>query len=164
MLSSFREESVALASDVECTSHQVRVPPDDRNAFRFFWWPDSDFDQEPVDHRMEVHLFGATSSPSCCNFALRRTAEDNKGLFAEEIVNTVKKNFYVDECLKSVISTEHAVEFVDQLRELLSKGGFPLTKWLCNKPKVIESIPEVERAPSVLDLDLNKERLPELWV
>ena len=75
-------------------------------------------------------------------------------------MNTVQKNFYVDDCLKSVISSEHAVEFVDQLRELLSKDGFRLTKWLCNKPEVTESIPKDERAPSVLDLDLNKERLP----
>ena len=124
------------------------MPPDDRNAFRFLWWTDSDLDQEPVDHRIGVHLFGVTSSPSCCNFALRRTAEDNKGSFVEEMVNTVKKNLYVNDCFKSVKSSERAVEFVD------------LTKWLCNKPEVIESIAKVERAPSVLDLELNKERLP----
>ena len=73
---------------------------------------------------MEVHLFGATSSTSCCIVGLRRTAEDNKGSFVEEIVNTVKKKFYVYDCLMLVKSSERAVEFVDQLRELLSKGGF----------------------------------------
>ena len=89
--------------------------------------------QEPVDHRMEVHLFGATSSPSCSNFALKRTAGDNKGEFTEEVVKTVERNFYVDDCLKSVKSAENAIEVVDQLRSILSKGGFPLTKWLCNR-------------------------------
>ena len=76
--------------------YQVRVPPADQDAFRFLWWPDGDLSEEPVDHRMEVHLFGATSSPSCSNFALRRTADDNKGEFADEVVKTVKRNFYVD--------------------------------------------------------------------
>ena len=64
---------------------------------------------------MEVHLFGATSSPSCSSFALRRTAEDNTGEFSEEVVKTVKRNFYVDDCLKSVKSVGNAVEVVDQL-------------------------------------------------
>ena len=73
---------------------------------------------------MEVHLFGATSSSSCSNFALRRTADDNKGEFTDEVVKTVKRNFYVDDCLKSVKSSENAVEVADQLRNILSKGGF----------------------------------------
>ena len=160
VLMRFREERVALLADIECMFHQVRVPPDDQDAFRFLWWPDGDLNQQPVDHRMEVHLFGATSSPSCCNFALKRTAEDNKGEFPEEVVRTVKRNFYVDDCLKSVKSAKNAVEFVHQLRSILSKGGFRLTKWLSNSSEVLDCIPRVERAPSVLDLDLDKVNPP----
>ena len=80
VLTRFREEQVALSADIECMFHQVRVPPADQDAFRFLWWPDGNLNQELVDHRMEVHLFGVTSSPSCCNFTLRRTA-----LFVETI-------------------------------------------------------------------------------
>ena len=40
---------------------------------------------------MEVHLFAATSSPSCSGFALWKTAEDNKEDSEEEVVNTVEK-------------------------------------------------------------------------
>ena len=109
---------------------------------------------------MEVHLFGATSSPSCANFPLRKTADDNRGEFPEDIINAVKRNFYVDDCLKSVKSSGCAIEFVVQLRHLLSKGGFRLTKWLCNREEVLESTPESERAPSVLYLDSGQERLP----
>ena len=160
VLTRFRENPVALAADIECMFHQVRVPPADRDAFRFLWWPNSDHSQDPVDHRMEVHLFGATSSPSCSNFALRKTAQDNKDEFAKDIVKTVKRNFYVDDCLKSVESSERAVDLAVQLSNLLAKGGFRLTKWLCNRPEVLESIPKDERAPSVLDLDLDKDKLP----
>ena len=160
VLTRFRENPVALAADIECMFHQVRVPPADRDAFRFLWWPNSDLSQDPVDHRMEVHLFGATSSPSCSNFALRKTAQDNKDEFAKDIVKTVKRNFYVDDCLKSVESSERAVDLAVQLSNLLAKGGFRLTKWLCNRPEVLESIPKDKRAPSVLDLDLDKDKLP----
>lgn len=160
VLMRFREEQVALSADIECMFHQVRVVPGDRDAFRFLWWPDGDLTQEPVDHRMEVHLFGATSSPSCSSFALRKTAEDNKGEFSEEIVKTVRRNFYVDDCLKSVKSAENAIEVVYQLREMLSKGGFRLTKWSCNSLEVLSTVPQSERDQPVLDLDLDKDKLP----
>ena len=140
--------------------HQVRVSPDDYDAFRFLWWPDNDLDQEPVDYRMEVHLFGTTSSPAYSNFALRKVAEDNIGEFDKEVVKTVKKNFYVDDCLKSVESSAQAVNLAAQLRDLLSRGGFRLLKWFSSRPEVMETIPESERASSVLDLDLDKGRLP----
>ena len=97
---------------------------------------------------MEFHLFGATLSPSCCKFTLKRAAEDNKGEFPEEVVRTVKRNFYVDDCLKSDKSAEKAVEFMHQLKSILSKGGFRLTKWLSNSSEVLDCIPRVERAPS----------------
>ena len=127
MLTTFHEEQVALSTDVECMFHKVRIAPADQDTFRFLWWLDGDLSEQPVDHRMEVHLFGATSSPSCSNFALRRTADDNKGEFTDEVVKTVKRNFYVHDCLKLVKSSQNTVEVADQLRNILSKGGFRLT-------------------------------------
>ncbi|KAK3730132.1 hypothetical protein QZH41_004836 [Actinostola sp. cb2023] len=111
VLTRFRQERVALAADIECMFHQVKVTPDDYDAFRFLWWRDNDLHKDLVDYRMEVHLFGATSSPiaSCASYALRRTAEDNKDQYNKDIVSTVDKNFYVDDCLKSVKSTDEAV-------------------------------------------------------
>ena len=75
-------------------------------------------------------------------------------------MNTVKRNFYVDDCLKSVRSINVATTLSQQLRELLCRGGFQLAKWLSNKKEVIETIPESERASSILDLDLDKDELP----
>ena len=104
---------------------------------------------------MQVHLFGVTSSPSCANFAVRKTAEDHKADFDEEIINnTVNKNFYVDDCLKSVPTISKAV---NQLTALLAKGGFHLTKWLSNRCEVLASTPHEERA-SMVDIDF--ESLP----
>ncbi|XP_028517747.1 uncharacterized protein LOC114576018 [Exaiptasia diaphana] len=140
--------------------HQVKVNPADYDAFRFLWWPDDDLSKDPVDYRMEVHLFGATSSPSCSSYALQRTAHDYSHLFSDEAVSTVKNNFYVDDCLKSVKTSEEAISLVKELTDMLSMGGFRLTKWLSNDPDVIGSIPESERSAKVLDLDMDKERLP----
>ena len=43
---------------------------------------------------------------------------------------------------------------------LLSRGGFPLTKWVSNSRRVLDAIPEAERAKEVKNLDLSKEDLP----
>ena len=109
---------------------------------------------------MEVHLFGATSSPSCSNFALRKTAGDNIDEFPEDIIKTVERNFYVDDCLKSFKSSEQAVSLVNDLCDLHAKGGFRLTTWQYNRPEVLQSIPKDERAQSVLNLDFFKDTLP----
>ena len=136
-------------SDIESMFHQVKVRPEDCSAFRFLWWPNGDLDKDPEEFMMKVHLFGGISSPSCANFALRKTAHDHRQEVDPEIVSTVERNFYVDDCLKSVQTPHFAVRLVQELTELLKKGGFRLTKWVSNSREVVESIPEKERATSV---------------
>ena len=105
---------------------------------------------------MTVHLFGGVSSPSCANFALKKTAADNSSDFDAETIETVKRNFYVNGCLKLVSSEGKAIRLASQLCELLACGGFKLTKCLSNSRRVIESLPVTERAPQVKDLDFDK--------
>jgi hypothetical protein len=154
VLTRFRQEPVALMGDVEAMFHQVKVAQADRDALRFLWWTDGDLAEEPDEYRMAVHLFGATSSPSCASFSLRKTANDNKEDFDIETVNTVLRNFYVDDCLKSVETDEKGARLVQQLCELLAKGGFRLTKWISNSRHVLAGIPENDTVASLVNLDL----------
>ncbi|KAL5022237.1 hypothetical protein ScPMuIL_001392 [Solemya velum] len=115
---------------------------------------DGDFSKDPETYQMTVHLFGATSSPSCANFSLRKTAQDNSEDFDSEIVNTVLRNFYVDDCLKSVETKSEGIKLVEQLCALLNRGGFRLTKWVSNDMDVLAKIPMNERARSLVNLDM----------
>ena len=126
VLTRFRQEQIAFMSDIEAMFYQVRVSPSDCDYLRFLWWPDGNLKKDPEEYQMLVHLFSGASSPSCANFALKKTAEDNKAAFDAITVETVKQNFYVNDCLKSVAT------LVGELREMLSKGGFRLTKWISN--------------------------------
>ena len=72
----------------------------------------------------------------------------------------MKKNFYVDDCLKSVPTTEAAVKLIYELCKLLSTGGFHLTKFLSNSREVMKAIPESERCKAVAKLNLDLEDLP----
>ncbi|XP_053398030.1 uncharacterized protein LOC128556553 [Mercenaria mercenaria] len=149
----FRQEKIAIAADIEAMFHQVRVCEADCDALRFLWWPDGDMSKPPKTYCMQVHLFGATSSPSCAAYALKRTASDNAKRFPPEVVDTVNRNFYVDDCLKSVASEEKAAMLAADLQKLMQMGGFRLTKWISNRRQVLDTIPESERAPTVVSLD-----------
>lgn len=159
VLTRFRQEPIAVMADVESMFHQVKVPPEDADLLRFLWWPDGDISKELQEYRMEVHLFGATSSPSCANYALRRCAEDNRSTFDTAVVETVLNNFYVDDCLKSVNSEQAAIKLLHDLTAICQTGGFRLTKWTTNCQNVLLTIPLEDRATEVKDLDLDQESL-----
>ena len=69
-----------------------------------------------------------------------------------ETVRAVLKNFYVDDLCKSCASVEQAINFIKQICDLLSSGGFHLTKFLSNNKQILSSVSEKDRASSVVDL------------
>ena len=79
--------------------------------------------------------------------------------FPEETIPAVLKNFYADNCLKSVGTTEEAINIVHSLCKLLALVGFCLTKWISNDRRVLEAIPVEERAKGVRNLDLDHSSL-----
>lgn len=111
-------------------------------------------ENSPEEFQMLVYLLGGISSPSCACYALKRTASDNEKHFDQETFPTIKRNFYVDDCLKSVENVQEASQLMEQLSQLLAKGGFCLTKWISNSRNVIQSLPVAERAGSVKDPDI----------
>ena len=155
----FRQEPIAIMGDIESIFYQVKVDKSHCDYLRFFWWPNGDLTANPVAYRMLVHLYGAVSSPSVANAALQKTARDQKS-FGPEVSEVVHKNFYVDDCLKSVGTEDEAIKMINDVSELCKSGGFRLTKWLSNSRKVLMSVPEEERATNVKYLDFDHDQLP----
>ena len=155
----FREQPYAFTGDLEAMFMQVLVPETQRDYLRFLWWPEGDFTRPPKEYRNTRHLFGAKSSPSCANFALHRTAEDG-GDGMEEAKHAIRRNFYVDDVLKSVESEDAAIELLKDLRHLCATGGFHLTKINSNSDRVLQSVPREERAREVKNLSMDTDVLP----
>ena len=128
ILSRFRKERIGIMADIEAMYYQVLVPENQRSFLRFLWWDDGDFTKPAVDYEMRVHVFGATSSASCANYALRRTAVDNIKEFSKDIIETPKQNFYVDDMLKSKENVNESIVFIKEIKRLCQLGGFNLTK------------------------------------
>lgn len=126
VLTRFRQEPIGMMGDIQAMFHQVKVPEKDTDFLRFLWWPGGDTSLPPSEYRMTVHLFGAVSSPSCTSYALKRTEMDNREYFRPEVIDTILKNIYVDDCLKSVATEEEAILLAKELTAACQRGGFHL--------------------------------------
>ena len=135
----FREEQIAVTGDTEAMYHQVKVPENQRCFLRFLWWKDSNSSKVIIDHEMTAHVFGGISSPSCSNFALKKTAADNVNKYGEEVSSILRRNLYVDDMLKSFPSTKIAVDMIHNVMLFCKEGGFNLTKFSCNHVELLKS-------------------------
>ena len=75
-------------------------------------------------------------------------------------MNTIRRNFYVDDCLKSVPDEKQALELSTQLRNVCSTDGFKLIKWMSTSRSVLSMMPDEDKAKEVRELDLDQEHLP----
>lgn len=156
ILMRFRQHPVALMCDVEKMYHQFHVNESDRDYLRFLWWKDGKFNQNPLEFRMKVHIFGAASSSGCANFGLKHIANENSHLYplGSEFV---LKNFYVDDGVTSVKDAEMAVKVVDEARKLCAMGGLRLHKFMSNDDTVLNDIPMSELASDAKELEFASE-------
>ena len=99
-------------TDIEAMFYQKFVADQHRNLLSFLWWENGDINEQPQHYHMNVHVFGGTSSPSCSNYALRRTARDHEQKYGKEVADTLRGDFYVDDLLKSVQYEQKAIKLM----------------------------------------------------
>ncbi|KAK3737845.1 hypothetical protein QZH41_004783 [Actinostola sp. cb2023] len=160
VLCRFRQEPIAITCDVEGMFHQFYVDKEDRDLLRFLWWEDGNIDTNPIEYRMKVHLFGAASSPGCANFAFKKAADDGESEFGPEAADFIRRDFYVDDGLKSVKTADAAKSLIKNCQAICAKGGLRLHKFTSNSKEVIQAIAQEDRAKGLQDLDLRCDPLP----
>ncbi|XP_043972835.1 uncharacterized protein LOC122831013 [Gambusia affinis] len=148
VLCRFRKGPIAIMCDVERMFHQFHVIKEHQDYLRFLWWDKGDLNSKPSVYRMKVHLFGAASSPGCCNFGLKHIASQGRNTFSKETVEFIQRGFYVDDGLASVTSTAKAIQLVKESRELCKTGNLHLHKFVSNNKEVLATIPQEEQAQS----------------
>ena len=109
---------------------------------------------------MCVHFSGGISSPSCSNYALRKTASGNQEGCGNDAAKSLRRNFCVDDMLKSVKTHEVASKLFGDVRKMCKTVGFLLKKFICNDKEVLTKIPEEDRRQVVKKQDLITDSLP----
>ena len=138
----FRVGPVAFIADIQAMFFQLKVPEKQRSFLRFVWWNEGNLDSEITDHEMCVHLFGAVSSLSSSNYALRKAAGENSSCYRNDAAAAIMKNFYVDDLPKSVEDEEYARDLIRIIQKMYSANGCNLTKFISNSKLVLMGIPE----------------------
>ncbi|XP_070183219.1 uncharacterized protein [Littorina saxatilis] len=143
VLCRFRKGPIAFSCDVEKMYHQFHVSEPHRDFLRFLWWKDGDTSGQPLDYRMKVHIFGATSSPGCANFGLKQVAKDNATISAKASA-FLQRDFYVDDGLQAKDSVEEAADVLMKAREICEHGQLRLHKIVSNSKELLEYFPDSE--------------------
>ena len=113
-----------------------------------------------VKLRMNVHLFGAISSPAVANYCLHKTAEDGRAQFGDKAADFLRRNCYVDDGLTSVPTVPEAIKLIEDSQALCTSAKLGLHKFASNRKDVLEALPKDDRAKDLKDLDLRHEALP----
>ena len=131
----FRQGTIGIAADIEGMFHQIRVREEDQDSLRFLWWTNT-YEDPPDVYVMQVHIFGAASSPCVANSTLRWVAHDNAEDFSPSVIAVIKGNFYVDDALPSENDEQSAIHLAQGMVDVLARGSFNLTlKTLGYKPR-----------------------------
>lgn len=157
----FRKGRIAFMADIEKMFFQVKVTPEHTDYMRVLWFPDGDIEKNPIQYRLTSHTFGAVSSPSIANYALKQTAYESAFKFSEEARQSVLENFYVDDFVKAVDREDQAIALLKEVKEIVLQGGFNLTAVVSNSRNVLESVSTIDLGKKFKDLNLDIDKLPE---
>ena len=89
-------------------------------------------DTEPHVYVICANFCGATSSSSCSNYTLHRTAVENEADLKKAAANALCHNIYVDDFLKSIVDLDSAKQPVKDFINICKSEGFHLTKFVSN--------------------------------
>ena len=157
----FRRGPVAIMADIQQMFHCFHVDDKCRDFLRFLWYKNNDPEEDIIEYRMCVHVFGNTTSPAIATYGLRKTAEAASKTYGKDVENFVARNFYVDDGLISCSSDEEAVDLMTRTQHsLLLEGNLRLHKIASNSPKVMSAFPSEDYANDLKNLDFNSESIP----
>ncbi|XP_041432389.1 uncharacterized protein LOC121398035 [Xenopus laevis] len=156
----FRKDSIAFMADIQQMFHCFLVKEEHRNYLRFFWYRNNDPNEDIVEYRMRVHIFGNSPSPAVAIYGLRLSAQEGEAKYGSDARSFVEKDFYVDDCLKSTPTNESAISLLKRTQEMLALSNLRLHKIASNSRELMEAFSNQDHASDLKDLDLDTDSLP----
>ncbi|XP_055623474.1 uncharacterized protein LOC129766901 [Toxorhynchites rutilus septentrionalis] len=96
---------------------------------------------------MDVATFGSTCSPASAQYVKNQNAKELSNKFPRAAEAIIHKH-YVDDYLDSFRTVQEAIEVVNEVKTVHSRGGFKMRHFLSNKVEVLRGIGEVADAES----------------
>lgn len=133
----FRQHKFVFSCDIKQMFRQISIHEDDQ-IFQLIYWREDTSVPLKV-YQLTTVTYGMTSSPYLANRVVQQLIMDegkNHPLAAEAL----QQQIYVDDALLGSNSLEEALHLQEDVVLLLKKGGFELSKWSSNHPKLLENV------------------------
>ena len=141
----FRDGPIGVCADIKTMFHNFFLPKEDRDYIRFFWFRDNNPDNQLVEMRAAVHIFGNSPSPAVANFGLKSASLLATPPVSSETKSVIDKSFYVDDALIACDSSEKAIKVLSESKDALKEFNILLHKIASNCSEVVESYPISDR-------------------
>jgi len=157
----FRHKPVAVTADIEQMFYRFKVREDHRNYLRFLWYKDNDFQNELVEYRMTVHVFGNSPSPAVANYGLKQVAEMSSKTYGEDVRRFIERGFYVDDGLVAKDTPEEAIDLMKATQQSMqTNGNIRLHKIASNNIEVMQAFPNEDLTKTLREVTIGQELLP----
>ena len=155
----FRMGEVGFSADIESMFYNFYLPPDDKDYLRFHWFRNNNPENELVQYRGCVHLFGNRPSPAIAHYGLTYAVRHNTDTSLAAAGSFISDNFYVDDGLGSARSTQKAIDTLVGARSILSKYHIRLHKIISNDKNVMNAFPDSELAEPITEVSFGDKHL-----
>ena len=118
----------------------VAVDEKARDALRFLWFDNGDYEKSIVTYCWTRWCFGLNSAPYAASKALCQTALDNETGATSDVVNVIFKNTYVDDIITRCKTVEQGNELANGIIELCASGNFEVTKFQANHEGLLNGV------------------------
>ena len=98
---------------------------------------------------------GRSDSPCCCIWSLNKTASDNIVKIVSRVEETIKDTFYMNDYLDSFHTVQEVIKVSNDVSNILSEGGFRLTKWIFNDQRKSKVFLSQEVSLTLINLDFD---------
>ena len=155
-----REYPIAFVADIEQMFLQIKVPQSHSDFMRILWWKHGDLEHKPGHYRLTCHTFGAISSPSIANFAVKMAADLAEG-DSDAAKRTLANGAYMDDVLCSSKSVKKAYDTHVAMDKAAGAVGFNLRGIMSNSRELLSMLPTDILSSQCKDLDISNDSLPQ---
>lgn len=153
----FCRESVAVMADIQQMFYTFGVDKGHRNFLQFLWFRNNNPEEPLMEYRMNVHVFGNSSSPAVATYGLRKTATEGRDEFGTDVEDFVIHNFYVDDGLTSFPTNQEAASLIKRTQKALQQvGKMRLHKIASNSKEVLNAFSKADLTADLHDVDLSE--------
>lgn len=157
----FRVPQFVITADISKMYRCIWVHPDDRNYQKIVWRESPEY--RINTYRLKTVTYGLTSSSYQAIKCVQQLGSEEKHAYplAHDVI---MKCFYVDDALFGADSIRELKQIKEELKTVLAKGGFEVSKWSSNSPEILHDEHNVSVKNCIItDKQLDKKTLGIRW-